>query len=101
MFPISVPWKPFVSPPVPLFFTENLTRRAHVLEMRRVGKSGQHLNLRLGQGDHQWTALAFNQAERWIDGTKAVDFAYTLIKDHWKGVERINLKVLDFHNSGS
>ncbi len=82
--------------PQPVF----LTRRAQVLEMRRIGKTGQHLNLRLGQGDHQWTALAFNQAERWMDGTQAVDFVYTLIKDHWRGVERINLKVLDFQASG-
>jgi len=76
-----------------------LTRRAQVLEMRRIGKTGQHLNLRLGQGDHQWTALAFNQSERWIDGTSTVDFVYTLIKDHWQGVERLNLKVLDFQAS--
>ena len=76
-----------------------LTRRAQVLEMRRIGKTGQHLNLRLGAGDHQWTALAFNQAERWIDGTSTVDFVYTLIRDHWQGVERLNLKVLDYKAS--
>ncbi len=78
-----------------------LTRQAQVLEVRRVGKSAQHLNLRLGQGDHQWTALAFNQAERWIDGTPAVDLAYMVIKDNWRGVERTNLKVLDFQVSTS
>ena len=78
-----------------------LTRRAQVLEVRRIGKTGQHLNLRLGQGDHQWTALAFNQEERWIDGTQAVDFVYTLIKDRWQGVERLNLKVLDFQISNN
>lgn len=83
--------------PQPVF----LTRRAEVLEMRRIGKTGQHLNLRLGQGDHQWTALAFNQAERWIDGTRAVDFVYSMMKDHWQGVERLNLKVLDFQPSSS
>jgi len=82
--------------PQPVF----LTRRAQVLEMRRVGKAGQHLNLRLGQGDYQWTALAFNQAERWINGTPAIDFAYSLIKDNWQGVERLNLKVLDYRVSG-
>ena len=78
-----------------------LTRRAQVLEVRRIGKTGQHLNLRLGQGDHQWTALAFNQEARWIDGTQDVDFVYTLIKDHWQGVERLNLKVLDFQISNN
>ena len=83
--------------PQPVF----LTRRAQVLEVRRIGKTGQHLNLRLGQGDHQWTALAFNQAERWIDGTTAVDFVYTLIKDYWRGVERLNLKILDFQASAN
>ncbi|PKB66709.1 MAG: single-stranded-DNA-specific exonuclease RecJ [SAR202 cluster bacterium Io17-Chloro-G4] len=83
--------------PQPMF----LTRRAQVLEVRRIGKSGQHLNIRLGQGDHQWTALAFNQADRWIDGTQAIDFVYTLIKDYWQGVERLNLKVLDYRASGN
>ena len=73
-----------------------LTRRAQVLEVRRMGKTGQHLNLRLGQGNHQWTALAFNQSEKWVEGTSRIDFVYTLNRDRWRGVEQLNLKVLDF-----
>ena len=73
-----------------------LTRRARVLETQYVGKSGQHLKLQVTQGNEQGTALAFNQAERWIDGTSETDLVYTLMFDRWQGVEKLTLKVLDF-----
>ena len=73
-----------------------LTRGTQVLETRFVGNSGQHLRLRLTQGNQQWTALAFNQAERWIDDTSQVDLAYSINKDRWRGEERTTLRVLDF-----
>ncbi len=83
------------SNPRPVF----LTRRARVLEAREMGRDSQHLNLKVAQGDHQWTALAFNQAEHWVAGTAEVDLAYSLSKDHWQGVERSTLKVLDYRPS--
>ena len=81
----------------PLF----LTRGARVLETRYVGGSGQHLRLRVTDGSDPWTALAFNQAERWVDGTSKMDLVYSLISDRWQGAERITLKVLDFRPAQS
>jgi single-stranded-DNA-specific exonuclease len=78
--------------PRPIF----LTRRARVAEARYVGKTGQHVRLKLVGGQQRWTALAFNQAERWVDGTATVDLVYSLSKDHWRGQEQLTLKVLDF-----
>ena len=76
-----------------------LTRRAQVLEARGVGKANQHMNLKVAQGNHQWTALAFNQAEQWVAGISEVDLVYSLSSDHWQGVERLTLRVLDFRPS--
>ena len=73
-----------------------VTFDAQVLEMRRVGRESQHLNLSLGQGGSQWTAMAFNQSGKWVEGTSRLDLVYTLNRDRWRGVERLNLKVLDF-----
>ena len=78
--------------PQPVF----LTRRAQVLEVRYMGRTGQHLRLNVTQGNGRWTAMAFNQGGRWLEGTSAVDLAYSLSRDHWQGVERSTLKVLDF-----
>ena len=73
-----------------------LTRRTLVLEAQYVGNKGQHVKLKVAQGNEQGTALAFNQAERWVDGTSEVDLVYSLIFDRWQGEERLTLKVLDF-----
>ena len=82
--------------PQPIF----LTRRARVLEARYVGKTGQHLRLKVVGGQQRWTALAFNQAERWVDGSAMVDLVYSVSKDHWQGEEQLTLKVLDFRPVG-
>ena len=83
--------------PQPIF----LTYRARVLEARYVGKTRQHLRLKVVGGQQQWTALAFNQAERWVDGTATVDLVYSVSKDHWQGEEQLTLKVLDFRPVGA
>ena len=81
--------------PQPVF----VSRRARVLQTKYVGKAGQHVRLKVTQGDERWTALAFNQAERWVEGTSEVDLVYSLMHDRWQGVERLTLKVLDFQPS--
>lgn len=85
--------EPFgVGNPQPRFLIEGL----QVVETRHVGQSGQHVRLRVRQSSHQGTALAFNQADRWIDGTSRVDLVCTISTDFWNGAETITLKVLDF-----
>ena len=73
-----------------------LTRRARVVGTQYVGNAGQHVKLNVTQGDDQATALAFNQADRWVDGTPEVDLVYSLMFDRWQGTERLTLKVMDF-----
>jgi single-stranded-DNA-specific exonuclease len=83
--------------PQPVF----LTRRARVLGAQYVGKTGQHVKFKVTQGNEQETALAFNQADRWLDGTSEVDLVYSLMFDRWQGTERLTLKVLDFQPAES
>jgi single-stranded-DNA-specific exonuclease len=73
-----------------------LSRRVPVKESRYMGQQGQHLRWRVQQGNQVWTALAFNQAKQWDEGTTQVDMVYSITTDYWQGVERKTLKVLDF-----
>ncbi len=82
--------------PQPVF----LTRGAQVLEARTMGASGQHLSLKVAHQGQVWSVLAFYQAHRWVAGARTVDLAYTVNRDHWQGVERVNLKAVDFRVEG-
>jgi len=73
-----------------------LTRNVGITDTRYMGNLGQHLRLRVRQGNVAWTAVAFNQADKWSDGMEAVDIVYTLSSDYWRGEKRVNLKLLDF-----
>jgi single-stranded-DNA-specific exonuclease len=85
--------EPFgVGNPQPRFLIAGL----RVAEVRRVGKSGQHLRIRVRQGDLERVALAFNQAEHWIDGYSSIDLVGTISTDFWNGAETITLKAMDF-----
>lgn len=82
--------------PQPVF----LTRKVHVMETRYIGNLGQHVKLRVRQGNQEWTALAFNQAERWANTMPSVDLVYSVTSDHWRGTETTTLKVRDFRPAG-
>jgi single-stranded-DNA-specific exonuclease len=84
------PWG--VENPAPVF----LSRGVHVMETRYIGNQGQHLRLRVRQGNSEWTALAFNHAEKWVEGTPYLDLIFTITRDSWRGVMRHNLRLLDF-----
>ena len=81
--------------PQPVF----LSRRLEVKDLRYIGKTGQHLRLRVRQGNQEITALAFNQANRWETDVNYLDLVYTVSVDRWRGVETVNLKILDFQPS--
>ena len=87
------PWG--VGNPAPTF----LSRGVHVMEARYMGNQGQHLRLRVRQGNSEWTALAFNQGGKWVQDTPLLDLVYTLSKDSWRGEERHVLHVADFRAS--
>ncbi len=84
------PWG--VGNPAPTF----LSRGVHVMEAHYMGNQGQHLRLRVRQGKSEWTALAFNLGENWVQGTTSLDLVYTVNKDSWRGEERHVLHVADF-----
>ena len=63
-----------------------------------MGADGQHFRLRLRSGGAVWDAVAFRQA--WQRGTKLADIVYTLSVDHWGGVARLRLMLLDYAPAG-
>ena len=72
---------------------------AKVLEHAHMGREQQHLRLRVEQNGAQFTALAFNQADKWKPGTQYVDLAFTVTNDSYRGQGAIALKLLDFRSS--
>ena len=83
--------------PDPVFLAEKM----QVLESRPVGASGQHLRLQVYRDGHRCFAIAFNQADRWPSVPSVVDIAASVLVDHWNGVERTTLKVVDLRDSES
>ena len=84
------PWG--VGNPAPTFFS----RGVHVVESRHMGNRGQHLRLRVRQGNSEWKALAFNLGGKWVQGTQLLDLVYTINKDYWRGEESHVLHLADF-----
>lgn len=82
-----------------------LTRGVRLLESWYVGKSKQHLKLRLSDGVREWPAVAFNQAERWDAeyGSQPkypyIDLVYTISNEHWQDKETWTLKALHLEPS--
>lgn len=72
---------------------------AKVLEYAHMGREQQHLRLRVEQNGAQFTALAFNQADKWKPSTQYVDLAFTVTNDSYRGKGAIALKLLDFRPS--
>ena len=82
--------------PTPVF----MTSRVPVSEVHYMGQSRQHLRLLVGDGNgngnDRWTALAFNQGDRWVGDTTHLDLVYSITADSWRGPEARALRVLDF-----
>ena len=73
-----------------------LTRDLRVMDTQFVGPAGQHVKLRVRQGNRECTALAFNQGKLWSGSPTRLDLVYSISTDNWNGVERMTLKVLDY-----
>ena len=95
--------EPFgVGNPQPRFLTPNL----QVANLRTMGDRGQHLRFQVRQARHYYTALAFNQADEWLEPLTAlsnraapIDLVYSLNLDTWQGEKRLNLLAADFRPS--
>ena len=77
--------------PEPVF----LTRRARVVEARRVGRNESHLRLRVVHGGRGWTAVAFNRGDAPVDTGDSVDLVYNARVNEWNGSRSVELMVLD------
>jgi single-stranded-DNA-specific exonuclease len=70
-----------------------------VLGTFHMGREQQHLRLRVETNGAQFTALAFNQAEKWQANTQHADLAFTVMNDSFRGKGAIALRLLDFKAS--
>ena len=70
-----------------------------VLETFHMGREQQHLRLRVEMNGTRFTALAFNQADKWQPNTDFADLAFTVMKDSFRGKGAIALRLLDFKPS--
>jgi single-stranded-DNA-specific exonuclease len=77
--------------PMPTF----LSRKARVLEHRCLGTNGEHLRLKLQDGQAVWDAIGFALGYL-ADGIASyIDIVYSLEADNWKGTELLRLNILD------
>ena len=75
--------------------------RVKVLEYFHMGREQQHLRLRVETNGTEFTALAFNQSDKWKANTEYIDLAFTVMNDSFRGKGAIALRVLDFKTSES
>jgi single-stranded-DNA-specific exonuclease len=80
--------------PLPLFAATG----ARVVERRTVGQ-GRHLRLRLAHNGAQWDAIAFRQGERAELARDAIDIAYGMELNEWRGRQTMQLIVEDLRPS--
>ena len=88
--------EPFgVGNPAPAFLTQNL----RPVDARTVGRQGQHLRLKLREGNVVWDAMAFRQRDKWVTDTPLLDVVYTMGTECRGSTEVLALRVLDFRSS--
>jgi len=93
IFPVIQKLAPFGrSNPVPTF----LSRRVEVVDCRTIGTNGEHLRLKLKQGDTAWDGVGFKLGNYLAEVSSHIDIVYNLEIDRWGGEERLRLNILDF-----
>ena len=78
--------------PVPTF----LSRRVEVVDCRTMGDNGEHLRIKLKQGDSVWDGVGFRLGNYLAEVSSPLDVVYNLEIDRWGGEERLRLNILDF-----
>ena len=75
-----------------------LVERVHVIDARRVGREGRHLQFHVGDGRRVAAGIAFGQGERLEELRAAgrVDLACHLRLDEWQGRTQVKLFTEDF-----
>ncbi len=77
--------------PLPTF----LSRGVEVLDCQAMG-NGEHLRLKLKQGDTIWGGVGFRLGNRLDEVASPLDIVYNLEIDRWGGEEKLRLNILDF-----
>jgi single-stranded-DNA-specific exonuclease len=77
--------------PLPTF----LSRSVLVADGSLMGNNGNHLRLKLKQGDLTWDAVAFGMGDRLPGMHSVIDIVYNLEMNKWEGEERLRLNILD------
>ncbi len=78
--------------PVPTFLSRGVT----VMDCQRVGENGEHLKLKLREGEISWEAIGFDLGSLSEQVTSSVDIVYNLGVDDWGGERLLRLEILDF-----
>ena len=76
--------------PIPTF----LSRRVQVSNCRTLGNQGNHLELRLRQGNIAWRGIGFGLGDSLGAVSSHLDIVYNLGVDEWTGTLQLN--ILDF-----
>ncbi len=76
-------------------------KNTKILDIRPVGKTGEHLQFPVLAGDETFKAIAFRFGQHLgkIDPTLSYDIACTLEINEWNGNKNVQLKVLDLKPS--
>jgi single-stranded-DNA-specific exonuclease len=78
--------------PIPTF----LSHGVEVVNRQTMGNSGEHLRLKLKQGNTVWDGVGFRLGSQLAEVSPLVDIVYNLETDRWGGQERLRLDILDF-----
>ena len=82
--------------PQPVF----LTRRARIVQARRVGADSDHLKMRVAHDGRAWGAIAFKQGGRAAAAGDHVDLVYKATMNEWGATPSLELEVVDFAEAG-
>jgi len=78
--------------PIPTF----LSRRVEVVDCHTMGSEGEHLRLKLKQGNTVWDGVGFKLGNYLAEVSSLLDIVYNLEIDRWGGEDRLRLNILDF-----
>lgn len=78
--------------PVPTF----LSRGVKVIDCHTMGNSGEHLRLKLEQGNTVWDGVAFRVGDYLAEVSSPLDIVYNVEMDRWGGGKRLRLNIQDF-----
>ena len=80
------------SNPPPVF----LSHGVEVVDCHTMGSNGEHLRLKVKQGNMVWDGVAFRLGNYLAEVSSPLDIVYNVEVDRWGGQEKLRLNILDF-----